>query len=79
MEHIGRHLEKGDPGEEVEDLELREWMLQEGLLTYVKGEYRVVGVGGKRRGRGAKTGGIREDEALVGEVMGEEDADGEDE
>ncbi|KAL8965460.1 MAG: hypothetical protein Q9183_003842, partial [Haloplaca sp. 2 TL-2023] len=32
MEHVGRHLEKMDPGPEAEDLELRDWMIKEGVL-----------------------------------------------
>lgn len=78
MEHVGRHLEKGPVGTEVEDLQLRDWMLAEGLLEQVKGEYRVVGVGGKKRGRGAYTGTVKDEEGAIVEG-GEEDADGEDE
>ena len=79
MEHVGRHLEKGTLGPEVEDLELREWMLEQGLLEVAKGGgYRVIGVGGKRRGRSATAaaGAAVTEEAVE---VGEEDADGEDE
>lgn len=79
MEHVGRHLEKGTLGPEVEDLELRNWMLAEGLLEVVKGGgYKVIGVGGKRRGRSATAaaGAAVQEEAVE---VGEEDADGEDE
>lgn len=81
MEHVGRHLEKGSVGTEVEDLQLRDWMLAEGLLEQVKGGYRVVGVGGKKRGRGAYTGTVKTEEGGFVEAQegGEEDADGEDE
>ncbi|KAL8712459.1 MAG: hypothetical protein Q9220_003307 [cf. Caloplaca sp. 1 TL-2023] len=87
MEHVGRHLEKGDPGPEDEDLELRDWMVREGLLTVVKGGFRIDGAGGKRRGRGSGSGSSAA--GTVGWVNGrsdgvamedgEEDADGEDE
>lgn len=82
MEHVGRHLEKGPLGFEVEDLDLRHWMLDEGLLELVKGEYRVVGAGGKKRGRGPyNTEVVKDGEAAPIEAQeeGEEDADGEDE
>ncbi|KAL8653276.1 MAG: hypothetical protein Q9226_003912 [Calogaya cf. arnoldii] len=81
MEHVGRHLEKGTVGIEVEDLELREWMLQEGLLECTKSGYRVVGVGGKKRGRGFYSNAVKDEEGAVVEMQedGEEDADGEDE
>ncbi|KAL8781311.1 MAG: hypothetical protein Q9213_006059 [Squamulea squamosa] len=79
MEHVGRHLEKGAPETEVEDLELRDWMVGQGLLELVKGSYRVVGVGSKRRGRGA-AGVIQEERAAEeAQEVGEEDADGDDE
>ncbi|KAL8860140.1 MAG: hypothetical protein Q9178_003404 [Gyalolechia marmorata] len=80
MEHVGRHLEKGTVGVEVEDLELRKWMLEQGLLEVAKGGgYRVIGVGGKRRGRSATAAaaGAAVKEEVV--EVGEEDADGEDE
>ncbi len=44
MEHVARHLEKGDPGVEVEDLALREWLYKEGLI-YLDREKWTVGVG----------------------------------
>ncbi|KAL8734002.1 MAG: hypothetical protein Q9166_001763 [cf. Caloplaca sp. 2 TL-2023] len=78
MEHVGRHLEKGTAGTEVEDLELRNWMIEERLLEFVDGNYRVLGVGGKKRGRGASA--VKEEGVVAEEDgMGEEDADGEDE
>lgn len=51
MEHIARHLEKGDR-EEVEDTGLRDWMIQEGLMDWVPSErrWRVVGTGKRRLG-----------------------------
>lgn len=54
MEHVGRHLEKGDPGTEVEDLALREWMYKEGLISLHRGKWTVVGVGTRRPQRGSK-------------------------
>ena len=53
MEHIGRHLEKGEK-EEEEDVKLRDWMAAEGLLQWEAGlkTYRVVGIGGKRNASG---------------------------
>lgn len=82
MEHVGRHLEKEDPGFEVEDVELRDWMLGQGLCVWERGRCVVRGFGGRRRaGRGSSGGGgggaVEEDGE--GEGEGEEDADGEDE
>ncbi|KAL8745447.1 MAG: hypothetical protein Q9190_002408 [Brigantiaea leucoxantha] len=78
MEHVGRHLEKGDD-DEVEDVGLREWMVAEGLLEHVVGGgWRVYGSGaGRRRGRGCGSGSIsgKQEE----EDIGEEDAMGDDE
>ncbi|KAL8828103.1 MAG: hypothetical protein Q9191_002783 [Dirinaria sp. TL-2023a] len=53
MEHIGRHLEKGEKDEE-EDVSLRDWMIREDLLHWQSGleQYRVVGIGGKRNAGG---------------------------
>lgn len=55
MEHVGRHLEKGEGGgKEDEDEGLREWMVREGLLTPARaGGWVVVGCGGRKRGKGA--------------------------
>lgn len=81
MEHVGKHLEKdGDPGVEVEDVELREWMVREKLIGWERGRWIVAGVGGRRRGRGG--GVVKEEvEAIERDVdgEGEEDADGDDE
>lgn len=56
-------------------------MLGEGLLERVRGGYRVIGVGGKKRGRGGYTGTVKTEEGnlLQTQEEGEEDADGEDE
>lgn len=77
---MGKHLEKeGDLGAEVEDVELREWMRREGLISQQRGRWIVAGVGGRRRGRGGSGVVVvkEEDEEVDGE--GEADADGEDE
>ena len=77
MEHVGRHLEKEDPGIEVEDLELRDWMVGEKLLVWEQGGYVVTGLGGRRRsGRGNVKEEVDDGER---DGEGEEDADGEDE
>ncbi|KAL8939483.1 MAG: hypothetical protein Q9216_003335 [Gyalolechia sp. 2 TL-2023] len=78
MEHVGRHLERENPGFEVEDGELRDWMVGEGLCVWEGGQCVVKGLGGRRRaGRGAATGAGGG--GAVEEEDGEEDADGEDE
>lgn len=55
MEHVGRHLEKGEGGgAEDEDVGLRAWMVRERLLTPIRaGGWVVVGCGGRKRGKGA--------------------------
>ncbi|KAL8917039.1 MAG: hypothetical protein Q9208_008214 [Pyrenodesmia sp. 3 TL-2023] len=81
MEHVGKHLEKeGDLGPEVEDVELREWMRGERLISEERGRWVVAGVGGRRRGRGGSGAVVvkEEDEEEV-DGEGEADADGEDE
>ena len=51
MEHVSRHLEKQSMEEEEEDLELRNWMVSEGLLFWENSAWRVVGIAeGKKRG-----------------------------
>ncbi|KAL8721151.1 MAG: hypothetical protein Q9225_002109 [Loekoesia sp. 1 TL-2023] len=77
MEHVGRHLEKEDPGSEVEDLELRDWMVKERLVVKKHGRYVVAGLNGRRRsGRGNLKEEVAEGER---DAEGEEDAEGEDE
>ncbi|KAL8955871.1 MAG: hypothetical protein Q9193_006425 [Seirophora villosa] len=90
MEHVGRHLEKEggggeeDMGVEVEDVGLRDWMVREGLVSWEKGAWVVVGAGGRRR-RGAgvavTTAAVKkeEDEEEEEDADGEADADGEEE
>lgn len=93
MEHVGRHLEKGEgDGKEDEDEGLREWMVRERLLTPSRtGGWVVVGCGGRKRGKGAGTevGGKFGMESAIGtrgdvrpaagpENDGDLDADGDD-
>lgn len=47
MEHVGKHLEKGETGE-AEDDGLRQWMVDEGLLLKNNGKWQVVGCGSRR-------------------------------
>ena len=43
MEHVGRHFEKdGFLGDEVEDLELRKWAVEEGIVRLVNGRWRLA-------------------------------------
>lgn len=78
MEHVGRHLEKENPGFEVEDVELRDWMVAQGLCVWDGTRCVVKGLGGRRRaGRGSVSAVVGGDDGVVEE--GEEDADGEDE
>lgn len=47
MEHVGKHLERGETGE-AEDDGLRQWMADEGLLLKKNGRWQVVGCGSRR-------------------------------
>ena len=48
MEHVGRHLEKCEKDcNEEEDVVLRNWLIQEGLLEWTNGGGKIVGVGCK--------------------------------
>ncbi|KAL4874025.1 hypothetical protein BDV12DRAFT_1266 [Aspergillus spectabilis] len=49
MEHVARHLEKADPGPEVEDVPLREWAVEKGVVRFEreKGGWWLVGLCGK--------------------------------
>ncbi|KAL8665322.1 MAG: hypothetical protein Q9202_002373 [Teloschistes flavicans] len=75
MEHVGRHLEKeANPGYEVEDLELRSWMVKEGLLKRDKSlesGWRVVGTSGGRR----RKVDVRRDDVGEEDAEGDEDVD----
>ena len=44
MEHVGRHLARGDK-EEAEDIELRQWLIEEELLYWdkVNEQWRIQG------------------------------------
>ena len=49
MEHVGRHFEREDRiglGEEGEDVALREWGLNEGILTLAHGGCRLASLVG---------------------------------
>lgn len=72
MEHVGKHLEQSETGER-EDEGLRDWMVREGLVEKEKGAWRVVGCGGRRRGRGASDVGAEKDGDLGDD--GEEDGE----
>ncbi|KAL9578396.1 MAG: hypothetical protein Q9203_007111 [Teloschistes exilis] len=84
MEHVGKHLEKEEnPGYEVEDEELRNWMVMEGLLKKDRGlesGWRVVGTsGGRRRKVDVRRDDVGEEDAEGDEdVDADADADGED-
>ena len=70
MEHVGRHLEKqASEEDEDEDVALREWMVQEKLLFWERGAWRVVGV----------PEGKKQVKREAGMDDGEEDAEGDDE
>lgn len=75
MEHVGKHLEKGfDIRFEQEDVILREWMLDQGLVKPEGTGWKVVGCGTRRRGK--NIGGVMDG---GGEGDGEEDGEGDDE
>ncbi|RAL13516.1 putative C2H2 finger domain protein [Aspergillus homomorphus CBS 101889] len=42
MEHVGRHYEAGDPENEAEDLLLRQWAMQEGIIRQMDGEWKLA-------------------------------------
>ncbi|KAL3459821.1 hypothetical protein BJX64DRAFT_196421 [Aspergillus heterothallicus] len=42
MEHVSRHIEKGDPGPEEEDRYLRDWALEQGFVRWVDGAYKLT-------------------------------------
>jgi len=51
MEHVARHLERGQLAEEEEEDEgLKEWMVKEGLMQWSakEGRWRVVGIARKK-------------------------------
>lgn len=55
MEHVGKHLEKGET-EEAEDDGLRQWMADEGLLMKKGGKWQVVGCGSRRSSKANNVG-----------------------
>ena len=76
MEHVARHLERGEK-EEEEDVELREWMVKEGLIRWVGGGQREGGEGGGGGG-GGRWRVVGTGKKRAGEDDGDGDGDGED-
>ncbi|KAL2810191.1 hypothetical protein BJX63DRAFT_434474 [Aspergillus granulosus] len=62
MEHVSRHIEKGDPGPEEEDPFLREWALEQGFVRWVDGAWKLTSL--------PRTGapGAPPDQAGAGEI-----------
>lgn len=72
LEHVGKHLEKNDMSkeDEVEDEELRNWMMQQGFMEWkAQTGYKVNNTEGKKK----------RNKSTVVTSEGEEDAEGEDE
>ncbi|KAL2838952.1 hypothetical protein BJX68DRAFT_202785 [Aspergillus pseudodeflectus] len=44
MEHVARHFEKGDAGPEEEDVPLREWAVEQGIIRFEKGTWKLAGL-----------------------------------
>ncbi|KAL4786229.1 hypothetical protein BJX76DRAFT_366081 [Aspergillus varians] len=47
MEHVARHLEKADPGPEKEDIPLRVWADENGIIRFVGGGWKLTALCGK--------------------------------
>lgn len=73
MEHVGKHLERGET-EEVEDDGLRQWLAEQGLLSKKNGQWQVVGCGSRRSTLKANNAGSGSNGGDKG--YNEEDADG---
>lgn len=73
MEHVGKHLERGET-EEAEDDVLRQWMADQGLLLKKNGQWEVVGCGSRRGTLKASNAGLGSSGGHKG--YNEEDADG---
>lgn len=72
LEHVGKHLEKNDvkKEEEVEDEDVREWMMQQGFMEWkAHTGYRVIHTDGKKK----------RSKSIAMTSEGEEDAEGEEE
>ena len=72
LEHVGKHLEKNDvkKEEEVEDEDVREWMMQQGFMEWkAHTGYKVINSDGKKK----------RNKSIVMTSEGEEDAEGEEE
>lgn len=64
MEHVGKHLEKGeDISLEREDVMLRDWMVHQDLMSREGAGWKVVGCGTRRRGKGVSGDGDEDAEA----------------
>lgn len=71
LEHVGKHLEKNDvkKEDEVEDEDLRKWMLHHGFMEWKnQSGYKVTNTDGKKK----------KNKTVVMTSEGEEDAEGED-
>ncbi|KAL2860918.1 putative C2H2 finger domain protein [Aspergillus lucknowensis] len=42
MEHVARHFEKADPGPQEEDVPLREWAAEQGIIRFVNGAWKLA-------------------------------------
>ena len=74
LEHVGKHLEKNDmkKEDEIEDEDLREWMMQQGFMEFTTPTgYKVTNADGKKK----KNKSV----VATSTSEGEEDAEGEDE
>ena len=72
LEHVGKHLEKNDvkKEDEIEDEELRSWMMQQRFMEYKpQTGYKVTNADGKKK----------KNKSVAIASEGEEDAEGEDE
>lgn len=81
MEHVGKHLERGDATHvaEAEDLYLKQWMQQERLLTGDGGSgWRLVGCDGRRNRRESPAEEDEDDDADADADADDDDDDDED-
>lgn len=72
LEHVGKHLEKNDvkKEDEVEDEELRSWMMEQGFMEWkTHTGYKVINTDGKKK----------RNKSIAITSEGEEDAEGEEE
>ena len=72
LEHVGKHLEKNDvkKGDEIEDEDLRNWMVQHGFMQFTAQRgFRVTNAEGKKK---------KKNKSIAMASDGDEDAEGED-